>query len=31
MNDYEELNNGFMFFTDEDMWRKTCALFEVEV
>jgi hypothetical protein len=25
-----ELNNGFLFFTDEEMWAKTCDLFEVE-
>lgn len=25
-----ELDNGFAFFTDEEMWRKTCALFGVE-
>lgn len=25
-----ELDNGFLFFTDEDMWRKACALFGVE-
>ena len=25
-----ELNNGFMFFTDEGMWRKTAELFGVE-
>jgi len=24
-----ELDNGFMFFVDEEMWTKTCALFEV--
>lgn len=26
-----ELDNGFMFFTDEEMWRKTCELFGVKV
>lgn len=26
-----ELDNGFMFFTDEGMWEQTCALFGVEV
>lgn len=26
-----ELDNGFMFFTDKDMWWKTCQLFGVEV
>ena len=25
-----ELDNGFMFFVDEEMWRKTCQLFGVE-
>lgn len=25
-----ELDNGFMFFTDADMWQKTCTLFGVE-
>lgn len=25
-----ELSNGFMFFTDRDMWAKTAALFGVE-
>jgi hypothetical protein len=25
-----ELNNGFMFFTDEDMFQSTCSLFGVE-
>lgn len=25
-----ELDNGFMFFTSEEMWRKTCELFGVE-
>ena len=25
-----ELNNGFMFFTDKDMWEKTAELFGVE-
>ena len=25
-----ELDNGFMFFTDEEMWSKTCDLFGVE-
>lgn len=25
-----ELDNGFMFFTDETMWSKTCELFGVE-
>lgn len=25
-----ELDNGFMFFTDEEMWSKTCKLFGVE-
>ncbi len=24
-----ELSNGFMFFTDEKMWRASCKLFEV--
>lgn len=24
-----ELNNGFMFFTDKEMWQKTCDLFGV--
>lgn len=26
-----ELDNGFMFFTDEKMWRTTCQLFGAEV
>lgn len=26
-----ELDNGFLFFTDAEMWSKTCALFGVEV
>jgi hypothetical protein len=26
-----ELDNGFAFFVDEEMWRKTCTLFGVEV
>lgn len=26
-----ELDNGYFFFTDETMWRQTCALFDVEV
>lgn len=26
-----ELDNGFMFFTSEEMWRKTCELFGVKV
>lgn len=26
-----ELDNGFMFFTDRDMWAATCSLFGVEV
>lgn len=26
-----ELDNGFMFFTDREMWQATCALFGVEV
>ena len=26
-----ELNNGFMFFTDCEMWDSTCAIFGVEV
>lgn len=26
-----ELNNGFMFFTDRDMWAKTAALFGVAI
>ena len=26
-----ELNNGFLFFTDEEMWAKASALFGVEV
>lgn len=26
-----ELDNGFMFFTDRDMWTKTAAVFGVEV
>lgn len=26
-----ELNNGFMFFTDEQMWAQTCDLFGVAV
>ena len=26
-----ELDNGFLFFTDEEMWLKTCDLFGVEV
>lgn len=25
-----ELDNGFFFFTDEEMWHKTCKLFGVE-
>lgn len=25
-----ELNNGFMFFTDQEMWEKTCSLFGVK-
>lgn len=25
-----ELDNGFMFFTDETMWRNTCQLFEIK-
>ncbi len=25
-----ELDNGFFFFTDEDMWRRTCELFGVD-
>jgi len=25
-----ELDNGFFFFVDADMWRKTCELFDVE-
>ena len=24
-----ELDNGFMFFTDEKMWRGSCKWFEV--
>ena len=24
-----ELDNGFMFFTDEKMWRESCKLFEI--
>lgn len=26
-----ELDNGFMFFTDHDMWAKTCQLFGLEI
>lgn len=26
-----EISNGFLFFTDEPMWRKACALFGVAV
>lgn len=26
-----ELDNGFMFFTDEKMWRNTCTLFDVMI
>lgn len=26
-----ELDNGFFFFLDRDMWKKTCALFGVEL
>jgi hypothetical protein len=26
-----ELDNGFMFFTDEEMWRKTADIFGVEI
>jgi len=26
-----ELDNGFFFFTDREMWERTCALFGVEV
>jgi hypothetical protein len=26
-----ELDNGFMFFTNEEMWQRTCALFSVDV
>lgn len=26
-----KLDNGFMFFTDRDMWEKTCTLFGVDV
>lgn len=26
-----ELDNSFMFFTDEDMWAQTCAVFGVSV
>ena len=25
-----ELDNGFLFFTDEEMWQKTCHIFGVE-
>lgn len=25
-----ELDNGFLFFTDKEMWEKTCALFGVK-
>ena len=25
-----ELNNGFLFFTDREMWEKTCTLFDVD-
>lgn len=26
-----ELNNGFFFFTDKEMWEQTCKLFGVEI
>lgn len=26
-----ELDNGFLFFTDKEMWEKTCELFEVKI
>lgn len=26
-----ELDNGFLFFTDDDMWRKACHLFGVTI
>ena len=26
-----ELDNGFSFFIDEDVWRRTCAVFGVEL